>query len=61
MKIRVEWLDGVVRVYDRVDDLKATPEGGLITLYRRPYIGGSMEHLLSIPLPAVREYRREDG
>lgn len=59
MKVIVEWLDGVERIYTHIDELTLSTAGNLLTLHRRrPYAG--REPIASVPLEAVREYRRED-
>lgn len=59
MKVRVEWLDGTVREYTGVGETSLTRESNLLVLLGNRAYGGPADHIASIPLGAVREYRKE--
>ncbi len=60
MRVHVEWIDGIKRTYDGVGETILTRESKLLTLLGHRVYGGPAEHVASIPLDQVREYRREE-
>lgn len=60
MRVHIEWLDGTKRTYDSVGSTILTRESNLLTLLGHRVYGGPADHIASIPLDQVREYRKED-
>ncbi|MEU1810933.1 hypothetical protein [Micromonospora aurantiaca (nom. illeg.)] len=59
MRVHVEWIDGVKRTYDGVGQTHLSSESNLLTLHGHR-VGGYSQHIASIPLDQVREYRKEE-
>jgi hypothetical protein len=57
VKVTVEWLDGTTRTYDNVGEKHLTRDSNLLVLWGHRAYGGPAEHVASIPLGQVREYR----
>jgi hypothetical protein len=60
--VTVEWMDGEIRRYDvggtltPHDSMKETSEG-LLVLWHQNGVGAVKEHVATVPLANLREYR----
>lgn len=60
MRVHVEWIDGREQTYPNVGQVQLITEAQLLTLLGHRVYGGPADHIASIPLSNVRQYRKEE-